>query len=193
MKFLYTALIALSLSHLGAAQTNPTPEVAAPNQTGTRANPTPTPTPNTNPNANSTPNDPVKTDSQVTPQAVTTPIIRPEPTPIPVPATAKTGDQIGYEDQMQIRFDEAAKTLKDLQTRLETYEKSGHDISLNQLQTAQGNRSVTRTKLKQLKFITPSQWSSLQSGIDKAFSNLDSSIVTLKSYVESLEKPRTAP
>ncbi len=172
MKFLCIVLIALSLSSLSEAQTNQASETIQPNQTNT--------------DKNSSPKSKEKTKSQVTVPAVRTPVIRPEPAPVPVPATAKSADQIEFEDKMQIRFDEAVKTVKDLQTRLETYEKAGKDISLDQLRTAQGNRSVTRTKLKQLKFISPSQWSSLQSGIDKAFTNLDSSILTLKTYVESL-------
>jgi hypothetical protein len=103
-------------------------------------------------------------------------IERIEPAATPVSSSLKSQAQLEYEANMQIRFDGFAKTIKNLETQLETLSKKDQRVAVKYLRTAQGNRSVARTKLKQLRFIAPNQWTSVQAGIERAMVELEQAV-----------------
>lgn len=113
-------------------------------------------------------------------------IERVEPVATPVAASSKSQAQLEYEANMQIRFDGYAKRIKELELQLETLSKKDQRIQVKSLQTAQGNRSVARTKLKQLRFIAPAQWTSVQADIERAMNDLEVSL----QRVDALMNPK---
>ncbi|MBC7658521.1 MAG: hypothetical protein H7249_02310 [Chitinophagaceae bacterium] len=95
------------------------------------------------------------------------------------PDSAKSEDQKKYQAKVRAKLDEhiiEIENLKDRIDRLKAYKRSE---VLPFLRTAEGNRSVARTKLNQLDFYPPDQWTAFRSGIDRAMKNLEESIVTL--------------
>jgi len=116
----------------------------------------------------------------------TVPVPPPPPPPIPVREADKSTEQREYETAMTKRLDGMAQEIVELNSRAENIDEERVNELLDTLRTAAGNRSVVRTKLKQLKFVPPAQWSTLKSGIEKAFLNLEESIQRARSQIEAM-------
>lgn len=122
------------------------------------------------------------------------PVSKPEPPPVLVPESAKSQDQKDYEIAAQKKLDGFIARIQALEDGIEKMPQDTRKPARAKLRTAQGNRSVARTKLKQLKYVRPNDWFTLQNGIEKAFTNLEGSVQAAESAIPGQkEVPETPP
>lgn len=107
---------------------------------------------------------------------------RTEPPARLIPDSVKSQDQKSYEAESQKKLDDFVARVKRLEERLELLPQDQKSKYRPSLRTARGNRSVVRTKVKQLKYVQPTDWFILKAGIEEAFKNLSDSVV----YLENL-------
>ncbi|RYZ91260.1 MAG: hypothetical protein EOP04_01130 [Proteobacteria bacterium] len=120
------------------------------------------------------------------------PVYRPEPAVL-VPNSAKSPDQKTYEEKSLKQLDELISRVRTLEERLERSPPKDATELWSRLRTAQGNRSVARTKIKQLRYVRPNNWFTLQTGIDKALNNLEQAVVQLESSLKAEENAKAEP
>lgn len=162
---LILALLVVSSGVL--AQTDPIPTAADP-----RVQNVPKPT---------QPKAPVQAKPVQRPKPV--PIVR-EPVQVLVPDSRKTSDQREYESTAQKRLDTAIQDIEKLKASFEGLPAERREDFLGLLRMTEGNRSAARTKFKQMKYISPSNWQSITRGIDQAFDDLESSIRRANEYLQ---------
>lgn len=112
---------------------------------------------------------------------------RPAPAPRPVSDSAKSSEQREYEAAAQQRINNLAQKINELDNKSDELDDLRRRNFRDMLNTCAGNRSVVRTKVKQLKFIPPNQWQSLRNGIEKAFVNLEQSIARAEAFLNDSE------
>lgn len=110
---------------------------------------------------------------------------RPEPPQVLVPDSSKSAEQRSYEVESQRKLDDMIARVKTLEDRIEKLPKDERQDIRSKLQTAQGNRSVVRTKLKQLKYVRPNDWFALKGDIEKSFINLSDSVELVEGMLSS--------
>ena len=110
------------------------------------------------------------------------PILR-EPVQVVVPDSRKSGDQREYETTTQKRLDVAIQDIEKLKSSFEGLPADRREGFLGLLRMTEGNRSAARTKFKQMKYISPSNWQSITRGIDQALEDLEISILRANEYL----------
>lgn len=128
-----------------------------------------------------------------TPAPTFTPAPPPEPTPEPItrpqPSGPKTVEQRSYESAMQTRWKTAADEIALLKSRGESLQGKKGKAFRESLRTASGNRSIARTKLNQLVRAQSADFDKLKTGVERAFADLDNSIVKVRSYFDEPPPP----
>jgi len=103
---------------------------------------------------------------------------------VPVSVMQKSMDLLSYEKRMQNKFDALASELRELRNRLPLIKIKKQKTYRKYLRTADGNRSIASTKLKQLIYSPPGDWIVIRRDIDKAFAELEGSVSRLKVYLK---------
>lgn len=111
------------------------------------------------------------------------PIVR-EPVQVLVPDSRKSGDQREYESTTQKRLDVAIQDIEKLKASFEGLPAERREDFLGLLRMTEGNRSAARTKFKQMKYISPSNWHSITRGIDQALEDLESSVLRANEFLQ---------
>lgn len=109
----------------------------------------------------------------------------PAPAPIPVNESLKSSEQKAYEAEKSTQFNTLAEEIKTLRARAEALTGPKAIKARSFLSTAEGNRSAARTKLKQLKYTPPANWTILKVGIDSAFADLETAVQNTRAYIET--------
>jgi hypothetical protein len=128
--------------------------------------------------------------SSPTPTPTFTPAPVPEEPPVrPQPSGPKTTEQRAYESAMQARWKKAADEIISLKSRGEAFQGNKGKAFRESLRTASGNRSMARTKLTQLVRGSSADFDKLKTGVERAFTDLDTSIAKVRSYFDEPPPP----
>ncbi len=95
--------------------------------------------------------------------------------PPPLPSD-KEPARIDYENILQRRLIAAADEIATLKSSLQNLKGTKQKKLREYLRTAAGNRSMARTKLKQLRNAPLADWTRLKAGTEQAMSNLELSV-----------------
>jgi hypothetical protein len=129
------------------------------------------------------PPDPAPAFTPAPPPVPEEPIVRPQP------SGPKTTEQRSYESAMQNRWKTAADEIALLRSRGESLQGKKGKAFRESLRTASGNRSMARTKLNQLIRGSSADFDKLKTGVERAFSDLDTSIAKVRSYFDEPPSP----
>lgn len=88
---------------------------------------------------------------------------------------------------METRLKKAADEISSLKSRMDTLKGKEHKAFRDSIRTAAGNRSMARTKLKQLVKGSSADFDKLKVGVERAFTDLDASIHRARSYFPSTD------
>jgi hypothetical protein len=90
---------------------------------------------------------------------------------------------------MQARWKAAADEIALLKERGETLQGKKGKAFRESLRTASGNRSMAKTKLNQLVRGSSADFDKFKKGVERAFTDLDNSIVRMRSYFDERPSP----
>lgn len=90
---------------------------------------------------------------------------------------------------MKTRWKTAADEITRLQSLGENLQGKKGKAFRESLRTASGNRSIARTKLNQLVRGSSADFDKLKTGVERAFTDLDSSIARVRSYFDEPSSP----
>ncbi|RYZ89210.1 MAG: hypothetical protein EOP04_07430 [Proteobacteria bacterium] len=107
----------------------------------------------------------------------------PDPYVYKYPESAKNEEMKIYEAEVSERLRVAALQIEDLISKYRALDSTDQSAIISSLRTAEGNRSVVKTKLKQLSYHPPAQWKILKVGLDKAILNLEASVIVLEDKI----------
>ncbi len=112
----------------------------------------------------------------------------PEPEPTSYPSESKaqgprSSERINYETTMTDRLQQLAREIAQLETLRSKVKDSNKKLFESSMRTAAGNRSVARTKLKQMTNADANNWQALKPNLERALKNLQSAVQRARSHV----------
>ncbi len=107
----------------------------------------------------------------------------PEPPQHRYPDSMKSPEFKQYVDAAKEKLNGGIAELDRMKAKIDAMEPGQRSKVLPYLQTTEGNRSVARTKLRQMDYNPPEQWATLRNGVDSAIANFEQSLSVLKTVV----------